>query len=434
MVITGLPTVESTVAGASRAGLGHASLQPLDWTQATAESPALKRIGAKIALVTRSGGGGVARHILDLLQLQTRGMARFHGVFTILSESFRRRLRPYREAGFTWDELPMQRGLSPFQDAAGLARLTDLLERAQVGLVHTHGTKGGYLGRLAARRLGVRVVHTPHTFPMEIHTLQRSLLKPALLMVERTLAGLTDAQVLLTPSQQAQAARWGIRPARQAVIPNAIAAPYSPEWIREERARQRVRLGLPEAAPVAVWVGRFDPQKNPGLVLLAGVRWLTAWPSARLVLVGAGGGTGREDGGQAAMAESFARAGLSGRVVFTGECENVEEVLCAGDLFFNASHYEGMPYVVLEAMRVGLPLVLTDIAGHRDMMATGEEGFLCPLNSAALAEALGRLTGDEGLRAQAGRASRRRGGRYPMEAFLKAHAGLYAGVLDGRGL
>jgi glycosyltransferase involved in cell wall biosynthesis len=64
------------------------------------------------------------------------------------------------------------------------------------------------------------------------------------------------------------------------------------------------------------------------------------------------------------------------------------------------------------------------------MMATGAEGYLCPMDSTALAAAMSRLTADAGLRAQMGLASRRRGGRYPMEAFLKAHTRLYDAVLN----
>ncbi|HTL52793.1 MAG TPA: glycosyltransferase [Planctomycetota bacterium] len=430
------PTRPPTVRAGGSSGSTQAGMIATGAASAIANLP---RIDAKIALVSRSGSGGVARHILDLLALQTQGVARFHGVFTVLSESFRRRLLPFREQGFTWDELPMRRSPHPWHDIAALHRMMEYLAAARVDLVHTHGTKGGYLGRLAARRLGLPAIHTPHTFPMEIHTLQRTLIKPALIGIERTLARITDAQVVLTESQRQLAERWNIAVRREVLIPNAIGAPYSPEWVSEERARQRTRLGLPADAPVAVWTGRFDPQKNPELVLLAGVRWLTACPTARLVLVGAGDGPvasdSRGEGGHrmAAMATQFARAGLATRVVFTGECDNVEEILCAGDLFLNASHYEGMPYVVLEAMRVGLPLVLTDIAGHRDMISTGEEGFLCPLDSSTLSAAMQRLTADSALRARMGLASRRRGGRYPMEAFLKAHAALYRSVATRAG-
>ncbi len=426
----------------------------------------LPPLPGKIALVTRSGGGGVARHILDLLDLQRRGVARFHGVFTVLSESFRRRLRPFEADGFTWDELPMRRTPAPFRDLRDLRRLTDLLRRADVRLVHSHGTKGGCLGRLAARELGLPAIHTPHTFPMEIHSLWRGLLRPALTVLERSLARHAAALVLLTENQRQLAQGWRFEPGRMALIANGVSSAAAPDWIAAERRRIRAALNIPDAAPLAVWVGRFDPQKNPGLLLLTAVRFLTALPDARMLFVGAEGESAADDcaadaaavalpastsprseisaaprresfgaphlGAGAVLQRRLAEAGLGDRALFTGERDDVDALLCAGDLFLNASRYEGMPYVVLEALRAGLPQVLTDIPAHRALIADGVEGILAPPDSAALADALTALWTAPERRAAMRDAARRRAGCYGREQFLAAHAKLYREVFAAR--
>lgn len=384
----------------------------------------------KIALITRSGGGGVARHILDLLRLQRDGVGRFHGVFTILSESFRRRLAPFAQLGFTWDELPMRRTPAPWQDLWNLDRLTRLLARADVAAVHTHGTKAGYLGRLAALRLGLPTIHTPHTFPMEIHTLERTLIKPALTLAERALATFTDTLVLLTPSQQQLAAQWDLRPQRQLLIANGVDELADPDWVAGQRVTQRARWRLPAAAPVAIWVGRFDPQKNPDLLVLTGVRWLLGSPRAHLMLVGAT--VDGPDAVAARMQRRFADAGVADRVRFTGEQDNVDELLCAADLFLHTSHYEGMPYVVLEAFRTGLPAVLTDIAAHRELLTDGVEGHLCAANSAALSRAMQTALIDSEHHAAMRAAARRRAARHGLNRFHQAHTALYRRLLPPR--
>jgi glycosyltransferase involved in cell wall biosynthesis len=114
-------------------------------------------------------------------------------------------------------------------------------------------------------------------------------------------------------------------------------------------------------------------------------------PSARLVLVGSGPL-------EAALKRQIERLGLTSRVVMAGDVV-ATTVLPACDVFCLASRYEGMPYVLLEALAAGLPIVATRVGGAATAVEPGENGFLVPIEDAeALTGALLCLARDERLR------------------------------------
>jgi glycosyltransferase involved in cell wall biosynthesis len=103
------------------------------------------------------------------------------------------------------------------------------------------------------------------------------------------------------------------------------------------------------------------------------------------------------------------RAGMSSRVIFTGQTENVADYLRVMDIFVLPSYREGFPKSVLEAMSTGLPVVATDIRGSREAVVHGETGLIVPAkDSASLAAAVERLLDNPQLAARMGRAGRQR--------------------------
>lgn len=109
-----------------------------------------------------------------------------------------------------------------------------------------------------------------------------------------------------------------------------------------------------------------------------------------------------------AMAEEH---GMKDRVHFLGwqKAEQLKEQYCAANIFLFPSRHEGMPNAVLEAMASGLPVVATRIAGNEELVLNGETGALAPAEDVdALKESLRPLLVDAKMRAEMGRASRRR--------------------------
>jgi N-acetyl-alpha-D-glucosaminyl L-malate synthase BshA len=146
---------------------------------------------------------------------------------------------------------------------------------------------------------------------------------------------------------------------------------------------------------------------------------------ARLVLVGNGPD-------EPLVRERAQRLGLADRVEFLGEIENVECVVSAADVALFPSESESFGLSALEAMACGVPVVATDVGGLPDTVVHGETGFLHSVgDTAGMAASVGRLLGDEALRAAMGRAGVERACRmFSLPAMLERHEQLYASLLE----
>jgi glycosyltransferase involved in cell wall biosynthesis len=130
-----------------------------------------------------------------------------------------------------------------------------------------------------------------------------------------------------------------------------------------------------------------------------------------------------------------AQTGLQDRVIFTGFLGNPTRVYGTVDLYVATSLKEGLPLAPLEAMAASLPIVATDVPGHRDVIVRSQTGLLVPPeDSAALAEAITSLVGDPERRRRMGEAGRRRVlEHFTIEAMVGKTAALYEGAVAAAG-
>ncbi len=282
-------------------------------------------------------------------------------------------VREARAAGFEVILLDQLRSeLAPAADRRALAELTEHIGSGQFDIVHTHSSKAGALGRLAARRVGVRrIVHTFHGFPF--HAFQSGLRRAAYVRVERSLGRFTDAFLAVGPAVAAEAiCRRIAAPERIRTI--GVAASAGPSAQAWHRAEARRLLGIPPGMRVVGTVGRLDFQKAPDDFVAA-----IAALDDDVFGVWIGDGPLR-----AATEKLAARRGLAGRLSFAGERRDVAALLPGLDLFAMASRYEGLPCAVVEAMGAGLPVVATAVNAVPDLVVAGETGLLVPPGRPAL--------------------------------------------------
>jgi glycosyltransferase involved in cell wall biosynthesis len=165
---------------------------------------------------------------------------------------------------------------------------------------------------------------------------------------------------------------------------------------------RREMLGLGAEHFVLGCVSRWDPVKRFEILLDAVRRLATRVPRVVLLMVGGGGEETR-------IRRIVARTGLRGHVIFTGFLGNPARVYGILDVYVATSLKEGLPLAPLEAMCAGLPVVATDVPGHRDVVVHGRTGLLVPPeDSAALAAAIAELEADGGRRRLMGAAGRQR--------------------------
>lgn len=137
-----------------------------------------------------------------------------------------------------------------------------------------------------------------------------------------------------------------------------------------ERRAGRMAMGYGEEAFLFLGVGEFSKRKNQALLIRAFAKALPQLPDARLLLAGKG-----------ALLEDcrllVRQLGLGTRVVFLGHVREMERLYPLCDALVSASRIEGLPFNLLEALSCGLPVLVSDIKGHRELVRDRENGLLC---------------------------------------------------------
>jgi glycosyltransferase involved in cell wall biosynthesis len=351
-------------------------------------------------VITRLTLGGSAENtIATMVALAGAG---YPGALAVgVAESDAPSVEDARRRGVTVLDVPaLGREVGP-SDVAALLYLFRLMRARRPAIVHTHTSKAGFLGRLAARLAGVpAIIHQPHGHIFyAYYGVQRTAFY---ITLERLAAQWTDRIVTLTERGTEEHLARGIgRRAQYRTVPSGVPTAELRAAAPARRAA-RSRLGLPSDAFVVIGLGRLVPVKGFDVLIAALPSIAAAVPSARVVLVG--DGPLRRDLERAAGA-----LGVRDRVLITGATSDIAGCLAAADVLAAPSRNEGMGRAIVEGMALGLPVVAAEVGGIPAVVAPGETGWLVPPDdAAALAAALIELASDEPLRIKLGAAAAQR--------------------------
>ncbi|MDO8435053.1 MAG: glycosyltransferase family 4 protein [Candidatus Binatus sp.] len=295
------------------------------------------------------------------------------------------------------------RPIRPVTDLRAHLELYRIFRAGQFDVVHTHSSKAGIVGRVAARMAHVPVViHTLHS--LVFHKYQSEVANQVYIRLKRRCAAFTD--VLISVNDQtakgAIAERIG-RPEQHVTIHSGMELePFLTIGDRLSAADAKRRLGIAPEALVVGKVARLFPLKGHDQFLEAAVRIAAGQPRAKFLLVG--------DGSLRDSLEARARTlGIHDRLVFAGLVSPEEIPVCfqAMDVVVHTSLREGIARVLPQAGTVGKPVVTFDLDGAPEVIKDGVSGYLVPpLDTAALAERVLELLADPDRRAAFGRAGR----------------------------
>lgn len=308
-------------------------------------------------------------------------------------------------------------------DPFALARLTRFMKAKRFDVVQTWVFAANAYGRVAARRAKVPVVVTAE-MAVDLWKSRGHL------AIDRRLAAWTDRVVGNSRAVTAFYRQAGIPESRLDTIYSGIEPPREPAAPLEElRRATRENFGWAADAPVVFFAGRLMPQKGVDILLDVMDLIQHVRPDVRTLIAG--------EGPLRPQLEETAHAyRLDDRVRFLGHRDDVPALLAASDVLVLPSRYEGLPNIVLEAMRLGKPVVATAAPGTTELVVDGETGLLAPVDDApALARALRKVLGDADLARSLGNAGRARvEAEFSAAVMVERFASLYESLARQKGL
>ena len=320
------------------------------------------------------------------------------------------------------------REIRPIRDLVGLFRLYRYLQAHPYTLIHTHTTKAGFIGRVAARMASCpTIVHTAHGFAFHEES---STAKIAFYtMFERLASYCCDCVVAVSRFHRDWGIRLGMCPSKKwMVITNGIPQPDAVS--QDEIAATRESWGVEPGTLVILNHGRVVTEK--GLEDLVAAAHLLKHRLGRPFLV-VFAGEGALRGELERMADAL---GVQNQVRFLGFRSDVTNLLAAADIVALPSLREGLSIALLEAMAMARPIIATTIGSNREVSREGEAALLIPPNAAdSLADAIERLARDpdEALRL-AKRAGEIYHEEYRIDRMMAGYHQLYLDLLTARGL
>ncbi|MCW8194222.1 glycosyltransferase family 4 protein [Proteobacteria bacterium 005FR1] len=276
----------------------------------------------------------------------------------------------------------MKRPISPIDDVLAVRELAEALESFEPDVVSAHSAKAGVIARLACRRADLPCIFTAHGW-----SFTSGVKWPASFIyrsLEKLLAPLSRHIVTVCEND------------RQLALDKKVADPDKLVTIHNGMPQLPVGQGFNPGAgksndvPVLIMVARFEDQKDHG-TLIEALATLTDLPW-ELQLVG--------DGPLVNDIRDLAQElGIAERIDFLGRRLDVPELLRRADIFVLSTNWEGFPRSILEAMRAGLPVVATEVAGVPEAVEDGVTGYLVPARDVTvLAERIRRLIDSQSLR------------------------------------
>uniref|UniRef100_Q01WZ9 Glycosyl transferase, group 1 n=1 Tax=Solibacter usitatus (strain Ellin6076) TaxID=234267 RepID=Q01WZ9_SOLUE len=372
-------------------------------------------------IVGESRYGGAAKIILPLGQIaQAEGWE-----VDILATDpiFQHAVKKYGLGLLSLDVI--RREIRPVWDLGGLARLTRFLRTERYQIVHTHTSKAGFVGRLAARLAGVPViVHTAHGFAF--HEQSPASVRRVYTALERLATRWCDRVISVSEFHRTWAIELGMcTPEQIMAIPNGITDISRSREIAVAELRRE--MGARNDDLVALSMARLASDK--GLEHLIEAAAIMPQKPRRIQVVIAGDGPEREHLEQVAT-----RLGVNERVKFLGFREDVPDLLAASDMVVLPSLREGLSIAMLEAMAAGKPIVATNIGSQKEVAAHADIARLVPpADARALSDAIQRLASDAQLMAQLGSNARAvYESRYTEHKMLDTYRQLYIDLLRAK--
>lgn len=320
----------------------------------------------KILYILEATSGGTQKHVIDIAKKIDRSEFQIDIIY-----STNRNKHFIDESDGIFNRiygLPIRRSAS-LSDIANILRIRKIIKQNQYDIVHCHSTKAGFVGRLAAfLSHHQNIIYSPHGF---MFCDNRILFKRQIyLALEKYLGYITKKLIAVSGSESELALQHHIVPSKKIItLYNSIDPADYADFNYVNKLPDKLKKGNPEI--ILGTVGRLYYQKDP-LTLIRSFKIINdRFSNTKLIIVGDGP---LENECNHLIKELH----LESKIELAGYQKNSRAYYEMFDIFMLSSHYEGMPYALLEAMMMGIPSVGTDVVGIKDLIVQGETGYLAP--------------------------------------------------------
>lgn len=258
-------------------------------------------------------------------------------------------------------KLPIYRNISLIKDLKALMYAYQIIKNERPHLIHAHSSKGGVLGRLVGKWLNIKVLYTPQAF--SYLSTENTLKKKLYLLIEKTLAFKNSYVLASSNSERVRAINEVGYPEDKVLLFNNSIKP-----IHEFKSSS---IKLPEA--YICTVGRPSYQKNIELMIKV-FKEVSNEKAISLVIMGVGHHSDRLKTVQNLIQE----LDLDDKVVLVEwtSRETIFDIVKQSKLYISTARYEGLPYSVIESLALGVPAVVSDADGNRDLIINGINGYV----------------------------------------------------------
>lgn len=298
----------------------------------------------------------------------------------------------------------MLREIDIINDYKAYKKIKRIIQDFKPDIVHTHASKAGTLGRLAAYSCGVPVII--HTFHGHVFHSYFGKLKTALYKnIERYLSKRSTAIIAISEIQKHELVEIHriCKAEKVHVIPLGFDLSKFQEAVQEKRRSFREKYDLNEEEIAIAIIGRLVPVKNHTL-FLEGIKIVSQKTTRKIraFIVG--------DGEERQVIEEKARmlgipytSGSSSTekalLTFTSWIKEIDVVLAGSDVIALTSFNEGTPVSLIEAQAANKPIVTTNVGGIENVVIPGRTALLCKNNDLnGFSEALLKLIENDQMR------------------------------------
>lgn len=350
--------------------------------------------------VVEAFGGGVFASVTQTCNMLVKQGIDVHLIYSERDE-MPRPLDAFIDPRVSLHHVPMSRSIHPVRDFSAFLTLVRFFRAIPADVIHLHSSKAGVLGRVAAYVCGLnqKVFYSPRGLSFlqqDSSQAKRTIYR----LLEWLACRLGGTVIACSKGEFDEVTRW-LRPKTLVLIENSV--DISIVVPKKHRSADVVKVGT---------VGRLTSARDPA----AFAKLARDLRSSEVEFIWVGGGD-RE------TAKQLANAGA--RVTGWLLREEALQQLSDFDIYVQTSLWEGMPVAVIESMVAGIPAVVTDVIGNRDVVEHGETGFVAA-NAEELSQYLRRLINDSPLRSKMGAEARRRAvKRFSLERMTSELLAVY---------